>query len=439
MTTLQVSVGSSSFAASASGSNSASRQPDEIVLLGTARIFHCVALAATLVGLGCSASSGPVDTSATQSSGTNLLDVEVVSPVREDIVRTISLPASVEADQEATLYSKVSGYLESIAVDIGDRVSHGQLLATVDVPEIVDQLREAEARLAAAKADRSRAEAELASAVARAKLQALTYKRLQAVRAAEPDVLSKQAVDEAMAESEVAAAGVEEVESRILEIDSRIEQLEATTQRLETLIGFAEIRAPFDGVVTERFVDPGALLQAATSSDSIQSIVTVSKVDKVRLAIDVPEAEAPHVRRNTAATVNIDAMPGEQFQGSVSRYSRSLNPATRTMRAEIDLPNNKGLLLPGMFGRATLTLEIRAGAVTIPAEALHAEGDRSFVYQAIRGKARRVDVETLPGDGIDIEVIGGLDGSERIIVAAREPLADGTTVNAVELSQESNP
>ena len=439
MTALRVSVASNSIVASATRPNSASRTPDDIARLGMARRLRQVVLAATLVGLGCSVSPEPIDTSANDPSGTDPLDVEVVSPVREDIVRTISLPASVEADQEATLYSKVSGYLESIAVDIGDRVSHGQLLATVDVPEIVDQLREAEARLAAAKADRSRAEAELASAIARAKLQALTYKRLQAVRAAEPDVLSQQVVDEAMAESEVAAAGVEEVESRILETDSRIKQLEATTQRLETLIGFAEIRAPFDGFVTERFVDPGALLQAATSSDSVQSIVTVAKVDKVRLAIEVPEAEAPHVRRNTAATINIDAMPGEQFQGSVSRYSRSLNPATRTMRAEIDLANSKGLLLPGMFGRAMLTLEIRAAAVTIPAEALHGEGDRSFVYQAIRGEARRVDVETLPGDGIDIEVIHGLDGSERIIVAAREPLSDGTAVNAIELNLESKP
>lgn len=408
-------------------------------LRGWARVYLCVVLAATLVALSCSDSPGQGDTSANQPSGTEPLDVEVVSPEREDIVRTISLPASVEADQEATLYGKVSGYLESIAVDIGDRVSRDQLLAKIDVPEIRDQLLEAEAGLAATRADRGRAEAELASAVAQAKLQALTYKRLQAVRTAEPGVLAQQAVDEAMAESEVAAAGVDEVESRILEIDSRIKQLEATTQRLETMLGFAEIRAPFDGVVTERFVDPGALLQAAISSDSVQSIITVAKVDKVRLAIDVPESEAPHVRTNTSATVTIDAMPGEQFQGSVSRYSRSLNPATRTMRAEIDLPNTEGLLLPGMFGRATLTLEIRAGAVTVPAEALHVEGDRSFVYQAVGGRARRVDVETLPGDGIDIEVIGGLDGSELIIVAAREPLADGIAVNAMELNAESSP
>ena len=408
-------------------------------LRGWARVYLCVLLAATLVALSCSDSPGQVDTSAGQPSATEPLDVEVVSPVREDIVRTISLPASVEADQEATLYSKVSGYLESIAVDIGDRVSHGQLLAKIDVPEIRDQLREAEAGLAAARADRSRAEAELASAIAQANLQALTYKRLQAVRTAEPDVLAQQAVDEAMAASEVAAARVEEVESRILEIDSRIKQLEATTQRLETMLGFAEIRAPFDGVVTERFVDPGALLQAAITSDSVQSIITVAKVDRVRLAIDVPESEAPHVRNDTSATVTIDAMPGEQFQGSVSRYSRSLNPATRTMRAEIDLANTEGLLLPGMFGRATLTLEIRAGAVTVPAEALHADGNRSYVYQAVGGRARRVDVEILPGDGIDIEVIGGLDGSEFIIVASREPLADGIAVNAMELNAESKP
>ena len=405
--------------------------------LGSASVFCCVALAGASIWLGCGGGPGQADASEDQSLGAEVLDVEVVSPMREDIVRTISLPTSVEADQQATLYSKVSGYLESISVDIGDRVRHGQLLARIDVPEIIDQKREAEAGLAVAEADRSRTNAELEGAAARATLQELTYDRLKAVRTAQPDVLSQQAVDEAKAEFEVAAARVEETVGRILQIDSRISQLQATVQRLHTMLGFAEIRAPFDGVVTERFVDPGALLQAATTSDSVQPIIAVAKVDKVRLAIDMPESEAPNVRVGGTAEVMIDAMPGKQFQGAVSRFSRSLNPATRTMRAEIDLPNPNGLLLPGMFGRATLKLEVRTDAVTIPAEAIHAEGDRSFVYQAVGGRARRVDVETLPGDGIDIEVTGGLDGSERIIIAAREPLSDGTAVNAVAIEPES--
>lgn len=407
--------------------------------LGNTSLFGCVALAGASIWLGCTGSPGQTDASENLQQGTEVVNVEVVSPAREDIVRTISLPTSVEADQQATLYSKVSGYLESISVDIGDRVRNGQLLAKIDVPEIVNQHSEAEAGLAVAEADRSRTKAELDSAAAQATLQELTYDRLKAVRTAQPDVLSQQAVDEAMTESKVAAARVEEIVGRILQIDSKIDQLQATVRRLETMLGFAEIRAPFDGVVTERFVDPGALLQAAISSDSAQPIITVFKVDKVRLALDVPESEAPHVQVSSGATITIDAMPGKQFQGSVSRFSRSLNPATRTMRAEIDLANAERLLLPGMFGRATLTLEIRAGAVTVPAEALHAEGDRSFVYQAVGGRARRVDVETLPGDGIDIEVIAGLDGGERIIVAAREPLSDGANVNAVEMNPESKP
>lgn len=422
MTTLQVSV----------TSNGISRP-------GSAGVLCCVALTGTSIWLGCAGRPGQADASQDQSLGAAVLDVEVVSPVREDIVRTISLPTSVEADQQATLYSKVSGYLESISVDIGDRVRKGQLLAKIDVPEIVNQHSEAEAGLAVAEADRSRTKAELESAAARATLQELTYERLKAVRTAQPDVLSQQAVDEAVAESEVAAARVKEIVGRILQIDSKIDQLQAAVQRLQTMLAFAEIRAPFDGVVTERSVHPGALLQAAISSDSVQPIITVAKVDKVRLSIDVPESEAPHVQVSSSATITIDAIPGKQFQGSVSRFSRSLNPATRTMRAEIDLANAEGLLLPGMFGRAALTLEIRAGAITVPAEALHAEGDRSFVYQAVGGRARRVDVETLPGDGIDIEVTAGLDGEERIIVAAREPLSDGANVNAVEMNRESKP
>lgn len=400
----------------------------------------CAALALAFTGLGCSSGSlGRADASADEPAIRQALDVEVVSPARRDVVRTISLPASIEADQQATLYSKVSGYLEGIMVDIGDRVSQDQLLAEIDVPEIFDQLREGEAALAAALADRSMADAELASAEAKSRLQTLTYERLEAVKTAEPDVVSQQDVDEAKAQSDMAFARVKETESQILQIDSRIKQLEAAKQRLQTLLGFAEIRAPFDGIVTDRFVDPGALLQAATSRDSVQKIVAVANVDKVRVAIDVPESEAPHVRASGEAIVVIDAMPGKQFRGSISRFSRSLNPTTRTMRAEIDLPNTNGAILPGMFGRATLTLAIRAGAVTVPAEALHAEGERSFVYEVIEGRARRVDVETAPGDGIDIEITGGLNGSERVIVAAREPLSDGTAVTAVEANRESRP
>lgn len=414
--------------------------PRGISRLRPHRACSYAALVLAFAGLGCSSGSlGRADASADEPAATQALDVEVVSPARGDIVRTISLPASIEADQQATLYSKVSGYLESISVDIGDRVGQGQLLAKIDVPEISDQLREGEAELAAALADRRIADAELASAGAKSKLQALTYERLQAVRTAEPDVVSQQDVDEAKAQSDMAAANVKEAEGQILRIDSRIKQLEAAKQRLQTLLGFAEIRAPFDGVVTDRFVDPGALLQAGRSSVSVQEIVTVAKVDKVRVAVDVPESEAPHVRTSGDATVVIDAMPGKQFQGSISRFSRSLNPTTRTMRAEIDLPNPDGVLLPGMFGRATLSLAIRAGAVTVPAEALHAEGERSFVYEVIGGRARRVDVETAPGDGIDIEITRGLNGGERVIVAAREPLSDGTAVSAVEANPEPRP
>lgn len=423
-----------------SNTDAAARRPRGIFPPRHPRACFHAALGIALAGLGCSSGSlGRADASADEPASTQALDVEVVFPARGDIVRTISLPASIEADQQATLYSRVSGYLKGIEVDIGDRVSQGQILAEIDVPEISDQLREGEAELAAAAADRSVADAELASAGAKSRLQALTYQRLQAVRTAEPDVVSQQDVDEAKAQSDMAAANVTEIESQILQIESTIKQLEAAKQRLQTLLGFAEIRAPFDGVVTDRFVDPGALLQAATSSDSVQKIVTVAKVDKVRVAIDVPESEAPYVRASNAATVTVDAMPGKQFQGSVSRYSRSLNPATRTMRAEIDLPNADGLLLPGMFGRATLTLAIRAGGITVPAEALHAEGERSFVYQVIGGQASRLDVETAPGDGIDVEITAGLDGSERVIVAAREPLSEGAAVNAVEANPESRP
>ncbi len=359
------------------------------------------------------------------------VDVEVVKPVREDVERKIVLPASVEAFERTTLYSKVSGYLSQIEVDIGDKASQGQLVAKIEVPEIAAELQAAEAKLAVTQADRGRAEAELDSAQSDHELKEITYSRLRSVREAEPDVMPQQTVDEVRAEFRATSAAVKVAESELIQIESRIKQVEAEMARLQTLLGFAEIRAPFGGVVTERFVDPGALLQAATSSQTVQKIVTVASMDKVRLSVDVPESEVPHVQVGDPASVRVDALPGENFEGQVTRFAGVLDPATRTMRTEIDLANPGWRLRPGMYGRATLSLEKRSDVLTIPADALHVEGSSAFVYQVVNGRAKRAEVETEMGDGVKVEVTAGLTGNESIVVSARGPLADDVQINSV--------
>ena len=398
-----------------------------------ARASARAALLASVVWAGCAAPAGEVraDDEPQRPAGVPV-DVQVATPVRREVVRSVELPASVKAFEAATIYSKVSGYLASIEVDIGDRVQEGQLIATIDVPEIRDQHREAEAELAATRASYASAEAELERAQAELALRELTHQRLQAVRAAEPDVLAQQTVDEASAELGTARASVRMIESRMQRIESEVMQVEAASQRLQTLVGFSRVTAPFGGIVTHRYSDPGALLQAATSSQSAQRIVTVASLDTVRLLVDVPEAEAPFVQVGDRARVTVDALPGRRFEGAVARFAGVLDTATRTMRTEIDLANPEWILRPGMYGRATLTLDERENVLTVPADALHADEDGSFVYTVSDGVVQRIDVEPVVGNGVIAEVTAGLDGTERVVVTARGPISDGRQADSVE-------
>ena len=392
-----------------------------------------MALGLGMGGLGCGSREADPVASESGREGTIQVDVQVVAPVRQEMTRRIKLPASVAAFETTTLLSKVSGYLSRIDVDIGDSVSSGEVIARVDVPELLDELDEAEAELEAKHADRTTAEAELESALAELGLRQITHERIQAVRSEEPDVMPQQTLDEARAEFELAKAAVEVGKSRIKQIEGTIKRVRASIKRLQTLIGFSEIRAPFDGVVTQRHVDPGTLLQAETSSRAVQRIVTLASIDRVRVRVDVPESEVPFVQVGDPITVTVDSMPGRVFNGSVTRFSGALDASTRTMRTEIDLPNPELKLRPGMYGRAVLSLDTKADTITIPADALRVDGEATYVYCIVDGHARRFDVKTAIGDGVVLEVTHGLEGDERVVVSARGPIADGAFVNSSEL------
>ena len=390
----------------------------------------CVVAIALAAFCGGCADSGRTATAQESDRNTaGAAEVEVTSPSRRDVSRQVELPASIQAFQESTLYSRVSGYLSSIDVDIGDRVSDGQTLAKIDVPDLVDEYRELEARLAVNQAKLRGAEAELEGARAESSLHEVTFRRIESVREQEPDVMPQQTVDEARAKHESARAAVKVAESRIDQIDKDQKHLEASMNRLRTLIDFADVRAPFGGVVTERFVDPGTLLQTGTSSRIVQRIVTVADFNRVRVFLDVPESEVPFVQVGDAVTLTVDAMPGKEFEGKVTRFARVLDPATRTMKTEIVMPNPDWMLRPGMYGRATLSLDERSGAVSIPAEALRVDGAGTFVYSVVDGRVKRVNVEAAIADGSAVEITSGLSGNELIVVAAKGPITDGSPVN----------
>ena len=339
--------------------------------------------------------------------------VECSRPERGTIVRSIEMAASLEPYQEAVLYAKVSGYLQSIRVDRGDRVRQGDLLARLEIPEMDDEIRHVEAQLSQAEADVQRARAEI-------RLQEVTAKRLEAILAEEPGATTPQEVDLAQEKLSVAQAAAAAAAARV-------EVIRAERGRLETMLDYGTITAPFDGIVTERYVDPGALVTAGTQSRPAP-ILKLVQASSLRLMVDVPDTEVSFVEVGKPARLRVDALPDREFQGQVSRFSRALDPRSRTMRTEVLIPNPDGALAPGMFGRISLDLERRENVMTLAPSMVHFQKQKAFVFLAQDGVARRVEVVPGADDGNKIEITAGLSGREAVIAQASEAIADGTPI-----------
>jgi RND family efflux transporter MFP subunit len=308
-----------------------------------------------------------------------VLRVRTVKPARQDIARKVVLPAGVRADAEVTLYAKVTGYLKTISKDRGDRVKAGELLAVLEIPEMISEIAHARAQFA---------------------IEESTCKRLEAIRKAEKSAVTDQDLDLAHAKRDMA---------------------EATLKKLETMKGYTEIRAPFDGSVTERFVDPGAFLQQS-------KILSIVNTAKVRVLVDVPEAEVRFAQPGTEAAIRFDALPGKSVKAAISRSAGALDPILRTMRIELDVPNADGGLYPGMFARVELGVERRPHALVIPCKAVAILQEHAFVFVDLGGTAKKVSVTLGTADGEWTEACTGLTGDELLILPEGKALIDGMAV-----------
>jgi membrane fusion protein, multidrug efflux system len=301
--------------------------------------------------------------------------------------RTIVLPAEVRPWRQATLFAKVSGYVKSIIVDKGDRVRSGQLLATLESPETDQQVLGARADYATRKLISDR------------------YGKL-----APQGVVSQQEVDQASGNLLVG---------------------EAQLARASALEQYESIRAPFDGVVTARFVDIGALLPAATGSTTgAQPLVEVTDMSVVRIYLYPGQGDAPFVREKTPVKLESDAHPGQPREASVTRMAHALDPRTRTMLTEIDVDNKDGWLLPGVFVRASMTLDTPASLV-VPADAVFLRDGQPIVAVVEGGHARFVPIRAGDDDGHVVRVLGGLSEGQLVALHAGDEMSDGAAVNAV--------
>jgi multidrug efflux pump subunit AcrA (membrane-fusion protein) len=384
--------------------------------------------------------------------------VIVVHPTRQPISRTVTQPAKVFALNEATIYAQVAGYLGSIAVDKGDAVKKGDVLAVIEVPEleaerkqtlamrrqVQAELKAAQVALDRAESTRLAAEAGLTRAQADTALQKALFERTKDLRA--DGVVSVQDLEvaegrfkESQASMTLAQARLKEAEAAKREVESqidvaaaKIETVSAQIEKIDARLSYSRIRSPLDGIVTHRWVDTGAMIQQATASSTQASpIVTVAEISRVRVDFQVPEVEFAHVAVGQHVWLRADAYPGRTFEGKVTRFAGALDPSTLTMLTEAEYECPDRALRPGMFGAATIELERRDEALTLPAEAVKSQEGKRVLFLVENGVAHRRVVQVGLDSGPTVEVAKGLTGGESVVVGG-ERLTDGAPVVAVE-------
>ena len=319
------------------------------------------------------------------------LSVQVMKPQRRDIASTITLPANISPWYQATLYAKVPGYLTWMGFDKGDSVKTGTLLAVIDAPEVEQQYRQAEADYT---------------------IKRITYERLHSVWKENPDVIAKQDVDVAEAAAEAA---------KHLQDNRR------------AMLNYTKVYAPFSGVITARFADPGALIQsAASSATQAAPLYTIMDIDTVRVYVSVPQEIALLAKPGVPTTLTFKEVLGKELKGSITRTTVALDPATRTLLVEIDMPNQERELHPGMYVSATLYLRKHPNTLVVPPAAIEpgSSNKGKSVFLVKQGIAHQVPIKTDIDDGVWVEVVEGLIGDEDIVVVGKANLTDGLAVTA---------
>jgi RND family efflux transporter MFP subunit len=318
------------------------------------------------------------------------IDVQVMTPVRRDLTYSITLPATLSPLYQTTLYAKVSGYLKWIGPDKGDWAKKDQVVAIIDAPEVEEQYQQA---------------------VADYKIKKITFERLDKVWKEAPEVIAKQDVDVA----EAAYQGAKNL-----------------MQQRAALRDYTKVRAPFDGIITARFADPGALIQIATTSvTSAMPLFTLMDLETIRIYTNVPQEDTPAIKPGTTeAILTVNELPGRQFKGVVTRTTFALDPSTRSLLVEIDVSNTDHALQPGTYGQVTLLLHQKRNALVIPAGAIMTNGAGKSVFIVENDRAVMVPIRTGISDGRWVEVTEGLTGTEEVIAVGRAKLTEGAPVKA---------
>jgi len=393
------------------------------------RLLFGLAAAAAVLPLA-AASACSKSQAAAKAAADERPTVAVVRAERADLAEALTLPAEFRPFEEIDLHAKVAGYLKAIYVDVGSRVKAGELVAVLEIPELQDEARQDEANVQRSAEEINRARADLERADSAHDIAHLGSTRLAGVIKARPNLVAQQEIDDAAAKDRMAEAQVATAKASLAAAEQQLAVARAVANKTKTLVEYTRIVAPFAGVVTHRYADTGAMIQAGTSSQTqAMPIVKLSAIDRLRLTIAVPESAVAHVRLGAPVEVHVDALR-RTITGTVARFSGKLNPDTRTMETEVDVPNADSTLVPGMYADASLALAGARGVIAVPVQALDRSEDQTSVLVVERGAIARRDV----GLGLQtpdrVEVVSGLAEGEMVVVGGRSQLRPGMAVTA---------
>jgi RND family efflux transporter MFP subunit len=328
--------------------------------------------------------------------------VEVVHPSTEPPQSELQLPSTLQAYIEAPIYARTTGYLRRWYKDIGSKVTKGELLADIETPEVDQELLQS-------RAARDQAAAQLKLAQSSAK----RWENLQKM-----DAVSQQETDERS--------------SSYIQGEANLNAADANVRRLEQLESFKHIYAPFSGVITTRNTDVGSLVNAGNGGPT-QQLFVIAQIDPIRIYVNVPEVDSSSIHKGVKVDIEVPALVGQHFTGSVVRTANAIDPATRTLNTEIDVPNPKGQLLPGSYAQVHLALKQQVQRLTVPSNALlfRAEGPRAAVVGA-ESKVQLRPVAIGRDFGNTVEIISGLGPSDAVVISPSDSLENGEVVRVAQ-------
>jgi RND family efflux transporter MFP subunit len=344
--------------------------------------------------------------------------IDVVHVVERPVDVTLSMPGQLDPYQTVAIYPKVTGFVKTIRVDRGSRVRTRELMAELEAPELLAQRAEAQSKVQAA-------EAQLAAARSKADADVSTYDKLKAA-AATPGVVAGN--DLVLAQKTVEADQNQITAARQIAEAAR-QALESNTQ----MEGYLRVTAPFDGVVTERNVHPGALVGPNSGPATTAPMLRVVQSDRLRLVVPVPEAYVAAVRNGTTVSFTVPAYPGRTFTGTIARIAHDVDVKTRTMAVELDVKNADGALASGTFCQIAWPIHRPGPSLFVPSGSVASTTDRTFVVRIRDGRAEWIDVRTGLASGALTEVFGDIRPGDAVAARGTDEIQAGTEVRVKEL------